>query len=613
MLGFIFADGRKLADEPRDMAVKINTGGKSYCYTPTLANGDGYIYIDYCSASSPQARYDVFERIAYKINDTWLCLSAPSSVTGIEGEATEEWDYVTLRPCALNDKNQRWIIQDNAFFTADKRFKIVHYKWYLAIAKNTSKFYTHKIDSSMQQWINTIATPVNLSLKTIFAWTFVGPGEWGMYYIQNNASYAGTEAIVPLYYNPENGHIAQYYPKTGSLYCMRSNQNEEQSWNWVSWSYCNDNIPIARDASSWEFFLLNDNEGMLKDYRGNLAWVTQYGPNWGVPYTAKIEYEDLTNQPKSNFVFSRDIGDWNRFLYANLGDNLEYCPAPGKKENVRIKRTLPPTFSLTEEWILRFWRTAVTSNPAERAVIGICGTCLLQSYQLIAELQENPFAPPSNSGYFFNIAAGQNPFNSFRERFPILAQRLQDNMRFFDLPFQSGENPLSRYRRALYGMSLTMLPQYQWDIVNYVQSNRDMQNLINSLFRYQRGSLFLYIVVRSNADGTGRTGHAELILRTEDGLVVIPTNAPNHSLDLYRVLLRPITSVDGVMRRLNLEGTRTLYSLGVFQISNFYDNPLDSMISQSNCLGDGEHRRGDRGILRSNLINQCSGGRCALQ
>ena len=91
----------------------------------------------------------------------------------------------------------------------------------------------------------------------------------------------------------------------------------------------------------WEPFLLADNEGMLKDCLGNLLTITQYGSRWGVPYTIKPGYDSTTNSPKSTFVFVRDMDYYNRISFGNLGDNLEYCPAPGKESN-RTKRTLLP-------------------------------------------------------------------------------------------------------------------------------------------------------------------------------------------------------------------------------------------------------------------------------
>lgn len=102
---------QKLTDKPIDTAIKIKTSdGQTYCYAPIFSNGEGYVYVDDCSSVRVKpARYDVFQRISYKINDNWLCLSAPTSIT--QSGSSENWDYVVLRPCVINDANQRWVIK----------------------------------------------------------------------------------------------------------------------------------------------------------------------------------------------------------------------------------------------------------------------------------------------------------------------------------------------------------------------------------------------------------------------------------------------------------------------------------------------------------------------
>ncbi|MFE1941053.1 DUF1561 family protein, partial [Leptospira kirschneri] len=66
----------------------------------------------------------------------------------------------------------------------------------------------------------------------------------------------------------------------------------------------------------------------------------------------------------------------------------QYCPA-GKKEhyNIRVKRTLPSDFQLTEEWIKRLYDIAI-STVTDAEASGICGVCLLHTFQMLAELQE---------------------------------------------------------------------------------------------------------------------------------------------------------------------------------------------------------------------------------
>ena len=40
---------------------------------------EGYVYLDSCSKAKP-ARYDVFYRVSWNVNNTWLCMTAPDGV-----------------------------------------------------------------------------------------------------------------------------------------------------------------------------------------------------------------------------------------------------------------------------------------------------------------------------------------------------------------------------------------------------------------------------------------------------------------------------------------------------------------------------------------------------
>ena len=74
------------------------------------------VYITYCSYAKP-ARYDVFERIGFYINNTLLCLSAPSKVTGYDDEVSESWNYLKLRPCAIKKKTKAGLKKTIRFIT----------------------------------------------------------------------------------------------------------------------------------------------------------------------------------------------------------------------------------------------------------------------------------------------------------------------------------------------------------------------------------------------------------------------------------------------------------------------------------------------------------------
>ncbi|PAF47089.1 hypothetical protein BKH46_05060 [Helicobacter sp. 12S02634-8] len=612
---------QKLTDTPIDKAIRVKVDGAEYCYAPVFTQGEGYIYIDDCKSVNVKfARYDVFERVAFHIDNNWLCMTAPKSVTGIGEVSSQPWDYVTLRPCVINDANQRWTIKDNAFYAANGKFRLKHYKWYAYISKNPSDYYDHTLDSSMATWIKTIATPGNISSVTSLGWLFAQTGAAPQtYYIQNNKS---TTTPTDLYYNPENGHIAQYYPNSGSLYCMQSNTTPSQDWNWVSWEYCDDGLTQNADNKSWDISIQTDVQGVIKDVGGNILRLTQYGPNWGVPYSAKSAYleGDTTNTPLSLFIFDQDIRNWNRYVNANLGDNLHFCPAPGDQEETnkpqkRFKRDLPSSFRLDEAWLRRLWQIAISNTPQGQTVIGMCGVCLLHSLQMVAELQENAGIRPALSagGYFFDTADGVDPFVSFQQRFPELAARVALTTSLAGVPLRPGETQGTRVRRVTWSISLALLPQYRWILSQAATTQAQFESNINNLLQAPVGAVWLVAIVRSNAQGSGRVGHAQVILRTQDGLVLVPTNVPQTPFDVFRAQLDATTSATEILSRITLGNTRTLFSLSTLRLIQSDENPIQFTMSQNNCTGEGSDRRGSSHFPRSNLVNQCLSGRCLLQ
>ncbi|EMO89382.1 hypothetical protein LEP1GSC024_1189 [Leptospira noguchii str. 2001034031] len=116
-----YSIAQKPTDQPKDKPIRIiGYGDEKYCYSPVFTKGEGYVWIDKCEDKTAKARYDVFQRISYYINKTWLCVTASETV--IKGNA--KWDYLNLRPCAINDSLQRWIVKDKAFWTADGKYRL---------------------------------------------------------------------------------------------------------------------------------------------------------------------------------------------------------------------------------------------------------------------------------------------------------------------------------------------------------------------------------------------------------------------------------------------------------------------------------------------------------
>ncbi|CBG40464.1 DUF1561 family protein [Helicobacter mustelae] len=586
------------ANQP--IKVKLHDG-KEYCYRPVFSGGEGLVYIDYCK-NAPPAQYDVFGRVAWRVNAKWLCMSAPATVSGIGERINSHWGRLVLRPCVINDKNQQWIIKDGGFHTFDSRFRVKDDKWYAYISTKKGDKYDHSL-SNIEQ-LQKIDPAVNLSLKTFLAWSFVSYAQFSLYYLQNNQSFQ--DSLVWFVYNPENGHIAQYNQRNGSQVCLTSKQGKAD-WGFVAWEDCSDKV-LEKDNKYWEFFLLSGSDGAIKDKDGNFLRIAQYGPNWGVPYTSKkgrLE-KDVKRSPKSLFLFSADIENWYRFVNANLSYSLSNCP-PNKH---RSKRTLPPNFSLNDEWKRRLWQIASSSDGSD-AHSGRCGICLLQSYQILAELQSHHNSPLESGGYFFDTAPNTNPFQSFRQRNFILSSRLQEIGDSLEVPLVSLEDLRSRTIRAYHSMALVMLPNYEWEFSSFANTRDTIMQSLRGLFNAPVGTLWIANLYLRDAQG-GNAGHAQPILRTTEGLLFIPTNTPNVSLQTYRAALERslARNAEEAFRVVSTEGEIQIFLS--MRLVREHQNPFN-VLSTYNCTGLGEDRMGSGGLIRSQSINTCDGKRCLIQ
>ncbi|EMO53113.1 PF07598 family protein [Leptospira noguchii] len=472
--------------------------------------------------------------------------------------------------------------------------------------ENSSDYYNHTLDSSMNDWVNTIATPGNISILTSISWEMRNSsGIKELYFVRWGASEKNT---TPLYYNPESGHIAQYDPVSGSLYCMYSKMTDNYDWNWVKWALCSDAAISKDNPAFWNVFFETDKGGMITDYKGNALRVTRYGSNWGVVYTVKPSYleKDTTHSPTSLFVVDKDLLDWTRYTASNLGKTDQYCPA-GNKESLahkRVKRTLPSDFQLTEAWIRRLYNITST-NSNSRTASGICGVCMLQTLQMIAELQEyHSQGPLQSGGYFFDTAPNTDPFVSFRLRYPHLDRLLVDILNVFNRYFDTSET-------LGYLSAMNLLPQYEWGRTREFTTMSEIRSHIRALIASPPGSIYLVLMTMVHSDGT-TSGHAVPILRTSQGLVVIQTNMATTTFEIYRSNLRPTTNPEQVIRNLRFQNS-VLTGVSTLELGRRYHNPLDSMISNRNCTGEGGDRRGSGGYPTSASVNQCPSSRCVLQ
>ncbi|EMY75996.1 PF07598 family protein [Leptospira weilii serovar Ranarum str. ICFT] len=371
---------------------------------------------------------------------------------------------------------------------------------------------------------------------------------------------------------------------------------------------CSD-APISKNNPAyWNVSLETDEGGIITDYKGNALRVTRYGSNWGVAYAAKPSFlkNDTTNSPTSLFTVNKDLLNWVRYTAGNLGKTEQYCPAGNKENGIykRSKRSLPPDFQLSEAWIRRLYDIAHSAASASQ-LHGICGVCLLHSFQMLAEIQEyHSQGPLQSGGYFFDTAPNTDPFISFGQRYPLLDMLLTDVPRVYRIDGNTA-------RLLGLASARTVLPQYDWIPSSESLTRSEIQSHIRSLINSPPGSVWLGILGRERPDGS-MTGHSVPILRTSQGLVVIPTALLSMPLDYFRQTLTPTTDPLEVINRLETPD-RTLTVFITIQLGQVYHNTFDFIIANRNCTGEGEDRRGTGGYPTSASVNQCSrGDRCAL-
>ncbi|WP_288644700.1 DUF1561 family protein [uncultured Helicobacter sp.] len=130
-------------DMPKDSPIAVHIGGnKKVCYIPQFSVGTpygSYIGLLNCSLSEAKsARYDILNRLAYYINNMWVCITAPNSIVIYKGDK----DYVYLSPCVINDAKQQWKIRDGVFYSLDESYSLKddgNYVYVLKQGNRTSK------------------------------------------------------------------------------------------------------------------------------------------------------------------------------------------------------------------------------------------------------------------------------------------------------------------------------------------------------------------------------------------------------------------------------------------------------------------------------------------
>lgn len=296
----------------------------------------------------------------------------------------------------------------------------------------------------------------------------------------------------------------------------------------------------------------------------------------------------------------------------NLGTNFN--ANSGANLNKPILQ-LPIDFNLSA-WVARLLQIIGTTNDEALATrTGICGTCMLHSYQIIAEFMHYHNSPPLGGGYFFDAVPNTNPFTSFQNRNPLLYDTLSDIVDYYGRTNLIGHTEIfTNTVEVAFASSISMLPQYEWNLIASASTTREINALLSNIFNVsQPGAMYFTVLMRYVPETRDIRGHAVVTIRASTGFIVIPTNIRGISLNSLRAYTQLATTPQELQDRFTMRLTGSplnLVALAFIEVREPFNLPFASALSFQDCGGFGEDRRGNAALPRASTLNQCSSGRC---
>lgn len=312
------------------------------------------------------------------------------------------------------------------------------------------------------------------------------------------------------------------------------------------------------------------------------------------------------------FVKNADNVNLNANFNANSNGNL------GANSGANLNKPilqLPIDFNLSA-WVARLLQIIGTTNDEALATrTGICGTCMLHSYQIIAEFMHYHNSPPLGGGYFFDAVPNTNPFTSFQNRNPLLYDTLSDIVDYYGRTNLIGHTEIfTNTVEVAFASSISMLPQYEWNLIASASTTREINALLSNIFNVaQPGAMYFTVLLRYVPETRDIRGHAVVTIRASTGFIVIPTNIRGISLNSLRAYTQLATTPQELQDRFTMRLTGSplnLVGLAFIEVREPFNLPFASALSFQDCGGFGEDRRGNAALPRASTLNQCSSGRC---
>ncbi|MBF7047351.1 DUF1561 family protein [Campylobacter volucris] len=602
---------QKRANIIQDSRVLVQTHTeKPRCLTPVSFDGDIFLKVQECKNVNI-ARYDIFKRIAFKYKNEWLCLSLREGLTKGRGDK----DHIVLRPCVLNDDTQWFDIKnDEIYLSKYPDIKLFEFNNLILASKVNFGNKVKIFKPVMKEWLEALAPPVNYDIKTSMGFYTVNLKTKRRETFFINPSGASKQEFY-FFYDPTKGYLKTFNPSNARFFCLMSNLNNKTSSS-ISWANCPHAVlPPSSDPYAWNFDISSNS--FIFDAKQNILDVAR-GSDFGKLFIiTKKEFEKqglYTSDFSGIFIFNKYFNSLRNFIARNISFQNDTC---GKEKRIKrdlISNSLANFDPLKGGWRRKFFDISTSTDNVSN-FNGICGYCLLQSYEIIALLTEifprTANAPEGNIGYFFNYANGANPLTSFAIRSPSLNNLLTSAFNYWGNSLYVNEPLYLRASRAVESATRVVLPRRSWSIGMPTFTQDSMREEVQRIINSAPGSVFIALLNTSRTSAFD--GHAMPIIRTIQGAIVVPTNISNPSFTDYASFITPVNTIDEVLNRLTTNNSYTITAMNFLQMGDPIEDTLSSLLSQNNCSGEGSNGRRGNGLnLNPTNANSCNEDRCSL-
>ena len=453
------------ADKIIEKKLEINGVFVPKCYV--LRPRDSFTYViseyayvgtGYCSTSEFNWSFDINGRISTNVKGIDYCITAPSNV--IKEKVLLE--YVKVFRCDMGNKYQQWYAtEDNRIKSLIGDYALQSYNSNVYISREKGHYYEDVLTSDMDNWIKNLSIPRSYNFSLSMNWHFGEKPYFANYRADKYLSFrASSDDSYRVLYSPYKKSLSFQHmsgENESVAYCLESlSQKGDKTWRYVELSAATEcpNVQTEEPLPSnmqWRMVVSslpeNANERAtvkFYDQWGNSLRVWETGGAWGLGFTIPDEaienYEYVTTAATDTFYVDRDVAEWSIFEAANQQQRAQFCPAPSinplkEDENFAsttenfLPRILPSGFTLTPAWYDRLWKIAASNAGGSIPGIGICGTCLMETFAIIREFYESdPQMEPTGVNHYFDPALSASIVDQFASNFPDIYTSLENAM-----------------------------------------------------------------------------------------------------------------------------------------------------------------------------------------